>query len=988
MTSTAEPRATRIERALRIRAGERALVGWLVTLFTVIQASHGLGANAADALFFQRFGVDQLPLMILISGPAVALSVLGHGSGLAYRGAHRWLIDVTLICAAWAGGLWVGALLDHRAVYPVIWISTQMIMMVSLTVMWNAAAGSCTTRQAKRLFPIFATAGVAGGVIGNLLTGPLANLVGTPNLLMAQAMLLVGGSIVLVRARRFFDGGDDGDGGDPDSVLAGLTGIWAKVRSSRFLRLSAWLAVAMFCLFYLVYFPFSQSVANSFATEAETAGFLGIFSSIATGATFLFSLLVTNRLFSRLGLVVTLMIVPLVYAGGFATWLVDFNLASAAVVRGVQWVTVNAIALTAYTALFNVVTRRERGQVAAFMTAVPAQVGVSLAGAVLMVTTGARIETVFITGFGISVVTVGLMAVLRREYLDAVVSAVRRGVIGLFDTPTRTVFTPSDADSIRVLKEHLSDPRPGARALAVAGLGRLGSDEDADDLEPLLTDSDPRVRSAAFQSVCSIEPERVSSHAATAIRDEAPDVRLEVVHFLAAHPEDDGGVEVARVGLDDPDVRVRAAAAVVVGGDEGERVISDLLAKGEPRGLVAALTETAKEGSAIDLDPTPYLVHSSPLVRAAAATVSTGEDTAPSALQPLLDDPSSRVRRAAASALAETPAGRTVLIDVLETGSVTASESALRALTPLDELSDDFAEWARREAERAALLTRYAAAVRVPDPGLALRSLLSVLESRSRRLVQWVLLAMTTRETRGVMSLVARGVESSDAETRSQAIEALETLGARRILEVLLPLLEPDGTVDTMTSDEALDRLVDDFDPWLSALAARAIDESRHDGDRLVPSSPVMGDSESPSVLNTMDRVLVLQGVRMFADLDPEDLELIAGATTEETYEPGALILSAGSHGEEMLVIVDGSVVVSVTQGSERRTVRTYGPGDHVGELSLLAGGPRSADVHAGDEGARALALSTTDLHTVLEERPKVAMGMLGTLARRLIEQT
>lgn len=987
MTPTAEPRATRVERALRIRAGERALVGWLVTLFTVIQASHGLGANAADALFFQRFGVDQLPLMILISGPAVALSVLGHGSGLAYRGAHRWLIDVTLICAAWAGGLWVGALADHRAVYPIIWISTQMIMMVSLTVMWNAAAGSCTTRQAKRLFPIFATAGVAGGVIGNLLTGPLANLVGTPNLLLAQAMLLIGGSVVLVRTRRFFDGDDDGDGG-PESVLAGLTGMWSKVRSSRFLRLSAWLAVAMFCLFYLVYFPFSESVANSFATEVETAGFLGIFASIATGATFLFSLLVTNRLFSRLGLVVTLMIVPIVYAGGFATWLIDFNLASAAVVRGVQWVTVNAIALTAYTALFNVVSRRERGQVAAFMTAVPAQVGVALAGAVLMVTTGTQIETVFIAGFGIAVVTAGLVAALRREYLDAIVSAVRRGVIGLFDTPPRTVFTPSDADSIRVLKEHLSDPRPGARALAVAGLGRLGSGDDADDLEPLLTDSDPRVRTAAFHSVCAIEPERVSGHAATAIRDEAPDVRLEVVHYLAAHPEDEGVGEVARLGLDDPDVRVRAAAAVVVGGEEGERVISDLLSKGEARGLVAALTETAKAGSAIDLDPIPYLGHPSPLVRATAATVSTRGDMAPSTLQPLLDDPSSRVRRAAASALAASPAGRTALIDVLETGSVTASESALRALTPLEELSDDFAEWARGEAERAALLTRYAGAIRVPDPGLALRSLLSVLESRSRRLVQWVLLAMTTSETRGVMSLVSRGVESSDPETRSQAIEALETLGARRILEVLLPLLEPDGTVDTISSDEALNRLVDDFDPWLSALAERVLDESRNDGDRRVPSSPVMGGNESPSILDTMDRVLVLQGVRMFADLDPEDLDLIAGATTEETYEPGALILTAGSVGEEMFVIVDGSAVVSVTEGSERRIVRLYGPGDHVGELSLLTGGPRSADVHAGDEGVRALALSTTDLHTVLEERPKVAMGMLATLARRLIEQT
>jgi CRP-like cAMP-binding protein len=59
-----------------------------------------------------------------------------------------------------------------------------------------------------------------------------------------------------------------------------------------------------------------------------------------------------------------------------------------------------------------------------------------------------------------------------------------------------------------------------------------------------------------------------------------------------------------------------------------------------------------------------------------------------------------------------------------------------------------------------------------------------------------------------------------------------------------------------------------------------------------------------------------------------------------------------------------------------------------VGELALLTGEPRSADVHAGEEGLRGLALSMTDLMSVLEERPTVAIGMLGTLASRLIEQT
>lgn len=975
-----------MEAALRIRSGERALVGWLVALFMVVQASHGLGANAADALFFERYGVDQLPLMILITGPAVMVSVLGHGSGLGYRGAARWLPVVTLACALWAGVEWAGALFDFRAAYPIVWISTQVLIMVSLTVMWNAASASCTTRQAKRLFPIFATAGVAGGVLGNVITGPLARLIGTPNLLLAQAALLLAGSLLLIRARDLF-GAEDGD--HDQSVLGGLSETWTTIRSSRFLGLAAVVAVAMFCLFYLVYFPFSESVAMSFATEAETAGFLGVFSSIATAATFLFSLLVTNRLFSRLGLVRTLMIVPVVYGAGFATWLFAFSLPSAAVVRGLQWVAVNAVAVTAYNALFNVVTRQKRGQVVAFMTAVPAQVGVSLAGLLLITTTGTPIETVFVVGLVISLVSLGAVVVLRREYLAAVVSAVRLGVIGLFDPPSQTVFTPSDADALRVLKDRLHDPRPAARALAVAGLGRLGTSADASDLEPFLDDADPRVRSAAFDSVCAIEPERVSSHAAGAIDDEVPEVRLQVLHYLGAHPEQDGA-SIARSALADSDVRVRAAAATVVGGEPGERVIANLLAADEPEAIAAAITETSRLESPITVDPTPFIPHRSPLVRSVAATAHARSGADPSALLPGLDDRSPRVRRASARALAGTDEGRAILVSVLASGSVSASESALEALTPIDELFEEFIAWARREALRAAALISYARAVAVPGSSPARRYLASVLEMRGRRLMRWVLMAMTTEETLGVMPLVARGVESSQAETQSQAIEALETIGARSVLEVLLPLLEPDGSGRIESAEEALRELVDDFDPWLRALGRLVLEETR-EGDEArgtMPSLPAMSQEETQSILDMMDRVLVLQGVRMFSELDPEDLNLIARATQEEIYEPEAPIFVQGEIGDEMLVIVEGSAIVTVTHGSETRLVQTFGPGDHVGELSLLAGGPRSAHVHAGDQGVRALALSASDLLTVLEERPGVAMGMLGTLARRLIDQT
>ena len=968
---------------LGIRSEEKPLVAWMVAFFLVVQSSHGLAANAADALFFLRFGVDRLPLMIMLSGVAVMVFILAHSTGLAYRGPARWLRTATLVCSAWAAVEWLGAQVDSRSVYPVIWISTQVIMMVTLTVMWNAAGAACTTRQAKRLFPLFATAGVAGGVLGNLLTGPLAAFLGTENLLLVQAALLLGGAGLLAKVRTLFT---DDEIDPPSSIIREITATVSTVWSTKFLRMAAVIAIAMFCLFYLVYFPFSESVASSFETEEATAGFLGVFSSVATAATFLFSLFVTNRLFARLGLVVSLMIVPVVYAAGFGIWLIGFTLASAALVRGLQWVTVNAIGVTAFNALFNVVTGRRRGQMVAFMTAVPAQIGVSLAGVLLVVTADAAVEVMFLVGLGLSLLMLVMVIRLRGAYLGAVVSAVRHGVVGIFDAPAHGVVSPTDADARRVLVEHLGDPRPKARALAVAGLARFGDAAAA--VEPLLGDVDPLVRSAAFDTVCVIDPGRVSHHASKAVGDEVPEVRLQVLQYLAAHPEDNGA-PLAEKALTDPDARVRAAAACVVGGKVGEDVIASLLADPDPRAVAAALAETSRPASTIAVDPTPFLDHDSALVRSAAAAAFGNRNGEPAALRPGLDDRSPSVRRASASALAASAGGREILMDVLATGSVSASEAALRELTPVEELADDFTMWARSEAERAARLMAYARTLQGEEHSPSGQYLLSVLRMRTRRLVDWVLLAMTTPETRAVMPIVARGVRSTDPETQSQAIEALETVGARQVLSVLLPLLESDGSKPPPSRERALDELSADFDPWLKTLASRALAETEGSAaDVSVPSLSVMEPMATPRILSAMDKVLALQRVHMFSELDPEDLDLIARATTESSYEPAAPVYLRGEPGEELLLIVEGSAVVTTGEGSERRLIETYGPGEQVGELALLTGGARSADVHAGEEGLRGLALSNSDLMSVLEERPAVSLGMLGTLAKRLIEQT
>ena len=981
-------RRFRLLASVGVRPDELSLVLWMATLFAVTQASHGVGANAADTLFFIRFGVEDLPLMILLSGPAVMAAIISHSAGLAWRGVRRWLVMAMALSSMWVAALWASIFVGTTAVYPVIWISTQMLIFLTLTVMWTAAGSACTTRQAKRLFPVFATAAVAGGVAGNLMVGPLAARFGAENLLFVQGLLLVIATLVVRRVSSFFQPG--ADEGDP--VRVEMARALSSIRSSRLLKLASLVVFLLFALFFLVVFPFSEIVTATFSEEADMAGFLGVFSSLATAATFLFSLLATGRLFSRFGLVVTLLTVPAVYLLGFSAWLLAFGIVAATIFRGLQWVAVNSVQITAYSALFNVLSTGRRGPVLALMTAVPAQLGTMAAGAILLLGAARLSQTgLFAVGAAMAAVAVGVVAAMRPAYLSAVIEAVQRGLVTVWDAPqTSLVASPIDRDVVRVLQSHLADSRPRARAIAAAGLGHLGEGSVLAEVQALLDDDDPLVRSAAFQAMCQIEPSALEPHLVVALSDESAEVRLNAIRYIDSTGETEIPIATLATILDDPDPRVRAAGAWMAPEETGRALVRDLAASSDGHSVRAVFDEMVRHpGESLGVSPLDYIADDDARVRAAAvaAAVSSGGELA--RIVPSLDDRSVRVRRTAAQALAGVEEGRVLLVEVLEVGSVLATEAALDALTPVEELDPRFTAWAASEAQRAAYLAGHRQVLDSRLESTGGRYLVRVLASRVDRLIHWVLMAMTTTKTREIMPLVARGVDADDPETNAQAVEALESVGDRSVLSVLLPLLEQTAEIDEADAhQDSLRALAGDFDPWLSLLAVRCLDqELKDEAGEAMPSWDDM-TADRLDTLDEMGRILVLQRVPMFSELDPEDLILVARFTTEVHFDPEEPIYREGEPGTELLVIVEGSAVVSKTRDGVRQLIGTYHDGEHVGELSLLTGGRRAADVYAGSAGLHGLVVGKSELIAILEERPEVAFGMLGTLASRLIEQT
>jgi CRP-like cAMP-binding protein len=125
----------------------------------------------------------------------------------------------------------------------------------------------------------------------------------------------------------------------------------------------------------------------------------------------------------------------------------------------------------------------------------------------------------------------------------------------------------------------------------------------------------------------------------------------------------------------------------------------------------------------------------------------------------------------------------------------------------------------------------------------------------------------------------------------------------------------------------------------------------------------------------------LLKGVPIFSGCSQKELRAIAqlGGTVEA--DAGTVLTTRGRPGSEFFLVLEG--VASCRIG--RREVRRFGPGDFFGEMALLYGGVRTADVVAMSE-MQLLALDSREFRSMLMTTPMIDIKMLSNLAQRLNE--
>jgi len=121
-----------------------------------------------------------------------------------------------------------------------------------------------------------------------------------------------------------------------------------------------------------------------------------------------------------------------------------------------------------------------------------------------------------------------------------------------------------------------------------------------------------------------------------------------------------------------------------------------------------------------------------------------------------------------------------------------------------------------------------------------------------------------------------------------------------------------------------------------------------------------------------------LRAIPILADAGDSALERVLTSAGELTCNAGQILALQGDPGSGMFLILEGTVAVEWRGGSAE-----LGPGNFVGELTLLApGGSRNARVRAKTD-VRCLGLGRDDALALIESEPSVALAMLKEVARR-----
>ena len=1013
----------RLAEALKIRSGEGRMASLVIGLMLFASGGYTIGNTGVEALFFARYGVEFLPYMYMALGLLSFFITLGI-TALLGRVRHETLyVVLPIVVTALLVGGWALLFTNLEVVYPILWLGMAVIESLNSLVIWGVASMMCDTRQSKRLFPLFNTGRILGSVLGGFATSALVRWVGTESLILVMAGAMV---VIFILANSLL-----GHKVKPEvrtrrkkrvrtGFVAEMQQGYQFVRQSQLMRLVSISAILFSVLFYSIALPFSKAATIEYVNEEALASFLGTFNALSTGAAFLASLFLANRLFARFGIMPMILMLPVIYLIGFGALAIYEVFAIIVAFRFVKIFWMNGVAVSGWQALFNPVPAERREQVRAFINGVPSQAGTFIAGAVLLVGEQAFTrQQLYLIGLGAAIATCLVIWRAGGAYKQALVDALRAGRPTLF-TDEEEPFGgfQQDATSIEAALQGISNPDPLVRRTSAEVLGILDEPHVQGALVSALDDSESGIRLAALQSLARAKASPALLEVALQLQSDDAEVRAQAVETLCAlAPYPQGVTGYLQPMLHDPDgyVRSRAAVGLLQLGlhDKARDLLRSMAVLGDQDDRIHAINAMAEWGDveafALIKNELADQFAPAPVRRAAAIALGACHSDTASLLLDTLSDTDLGVREGAVLGLVKL--GPKVLDGVLtklfEPGSESGALHVLELL-PSSRADEKLREYAQERTTSALRYNDLWRSIVGRSQEGPLQLLADSLRDRAQHDGLNALKAFSLLNDRETISVAMENLQSPDINQRANALETLDTVRDAGLIRPLLVIWEPiESSQEVAQVEEIILSVIEnEEDSWLRACAVFAINpDPNTENDKVLTqlgqteADPFVrevaaqkiriGESmDTTAILSIMERILLLRRVPLLTALSPSDLKRVAAIATEHDFLDGDIIFEQNEPGNEMYVVASGEVrVVVENEGQEGREVARRKTGETVGEMSVISGSLRSATlIAAGD--VHVLCLDQKSFEGLLRERPEVSLAVMRMLCERLRQAT
>ncbi len=127
----------------------------------------------------------------------------------------------------------------------------------------------------------------------------------------------------------------------------------------------------------------------------------------------------------------------------------------------------------------------------------------------------------------------------------------------------------------------------------------------------------------------------------------------------------------------------------------------------------------------------------------------------------------------------------------------------------------------------------------------------------------------------------------------------------------------------------------------------------------------------------------LLRQLPLFEGLTDEDLERLYNLADVVSLAAGDVLVEEGEHGDSMYIALTGMFEVSKRSGERDVVFAGCGPGDVIGEISLLENVPRTATVRAIQD-ASLLQISRDTFRQLLVRSPTASLSVLRTMTARV----